>query len=156
MTRNWLLLGLLLWLGFYVQSLFGPQWVWLESIQKENTYRLVTGSFLALFLLSQWFLAILRMKSSHKLAKSNFLFHQKMGVLAPIFYFIHTVHLGFGYLFVLSTVYFTNLLVGLANPNQIGLKRAWYKKTWLPTHVALSVLTILIMLLHIGVILVFE
>ena len=130
-------------------------WGLLSLWQSTSTYKVVTGSILALFIASQWLLALCRWQSWNRLAKQTYAWHQRSGIVAPVLLFIHSSKLGFGYLLVLGGVYLANTILGLLSPQTFRWLRSW-QTPWMATHVALSILLVVLALYHAWTVFYFE
>ena len=108
---------------------------------------------LASFLAVQWILPFLRMLGKHKQVKRFYPLHKKVGVFAPLFFFIHSMQFGYAFMVVLSTVYFSNVILGIFSLDVIkdfvSVNRKRYGFWWMILHVALSFLTMGLMVVHI-------
>jgi hypothetical protein len=130
-------------------------WGGLSVWQNNGTYKLVSGSLLALFLASQWLLAVCRWQGWNRMAKSTYVWHQRSGILAPGLLFLHSTKLGFGYILVLACTYLANTLIGLLSPHTFPGLRRW-QTPWMATHVALSILLVVMTGYHAWTALYFE
>lgn len=149
--RRFALAGMVLLAAFFLQHLLGLSWGALSRWQAQESYQRWSGLGLALFMAYQWYFPILRFQSRLKESARQFQLHKRIGLLAPLVYFFHTTHLGYGFLFFLSGVFFANLALGSASPGWISqpeLKRR-YSFSWIIAHVLLSVLTLGLMLRHV-------
>lgn len=154
--KGYIVLGVLLVIAFLLQDWLQIKSEWLESIQSGETYIRWTGWLLAGYMLYQTFLPALRLfgYSKEKMTIQHYHFHKLAGVLAPLVFYIHSTKLGYAYLFVLSVVYFANVLMAYLNKDifEDEQRKQDYTFYWMPTHVSLSVLTITLVLYHIYVV----
>lgn len=135
--RSTSLVGGVLLACFLLQSAIAPDWGPLARWQADYTYRLVTGSLLGAFIAFQWLLAWARTEGRAATRRRIYSWHQIVGAATPVFFFVHSTTLGYGYLLLLSVVYFANNALGLANP---GLVRSAYPLAgaWVVAHITLS------------------
>ena len=133
------LLGLILWAIFLEQLWLQVEWPALRAWQSRFPYKIATGVALGAFLSFQWLLALCRVSGFVRAAKALHAWHQTMGALAPVFLFLHSTRLGFGYLVVLSGVYIANGIVGLVSPSAVPQNRS-VMSAWTVAHISLSVL----------------
>jgi hypothetical protein len=140
-------LGAILWILFLEQLGLDLDWPALRTWQSRFPNKIGTGVGLAVFLSFQWLLALCRIGRFLRFAKALYPWHQTVGALAPVFLFLHSTRLGFGYLVVLSTVYLANNLVGLANPSAFPRIKS-ILSVWTIVHIALSVLLVALAAYH--------
>lgn len=117
-----------------------------ETLQANPVFKAWSGIALFGYLLSQWWLFLLRVRNQ-KFA-SQIALHQRMGAVAPVLFYIHSTQLGYGYLLLLSSVYFSNLVVGATSPTTTRIKSMLYRRTWLLAHISLSVITVMLAAYH--------
>lgn len=149
--RGFALAGMVLLAAFLLQRLLGLSWGALSRWQAQEGYQRWSGLGLALFMAYQWYFPLLRFQSRLRESARQFQLHKRIGLLAPLVYFFHTTHVGYGFLFFLSGVFFANLALGIASPGWIShpdIKRR-YSFSWIIAHVLLSVLTLGLVLLHV-------
>ncbi|HMJ57005.1 MAG TPA: hypothetical protein VK540_33280 [Polyangiaceae bacterium] len=133
--------GLILWLLFLEQLGINARWETLQAWQGHTSYKIATGSALAVFICFQWLLAFCRVNGWGRAAKALYPLHQTIGALGPALLFLHSTRIGFGYLVVLCGVFLANNLLGLLNPSAFPRLRAVIS-TWAIAHVALSILLV--------------
>ena len=148
-NRNLFLVGALLCALFVLQDAFAVKWAWFESLQANEVYKRWSGLALMLYIAEQSFLSITRIRGHRRLAKTFYSVHNVLGIFAPVFYYIHSTEFGYGYLFVLSVVYYSNLMVGLLNQKFWQINLPNFNQVWMVAHVAFSVLTIILGAYHI-------
>lgn len=144
------ILGLVLLFAFFIQFFLKLEWSWLLQLQQEEMFKRWTGLFLALFIVFQWMLSLTR--SVKKLRKYNLNMqaaHKWLGAVSPLFFYIHSINLGYGYLLLLAYIFFSNALLGYINLDVIKNKGEVLFKGWMITHVALSLIISILMLFHI-------
>jgi hypothetical protein len=110
------------------------------KLQASPTYKLASGATLLAFILFQWTLALARSRRWLRTSKVLYTLHQVVGLLGPLFLYLHSARWGFGYLVWLAAALFTNHALGLVHAT--GRTPKWLSATWLVTHVALSVLVL--------------
>lgn len=142
-------LGAALLLAYLLQSLLGLHWPWLERMQEDNLYKQCSGLLLALYLLHQWTLSLLRAHGSQRAAWSSLNWHKLLGVLAPLVFYLHATEFGYGYLFLLGSVYFANAVVGLCNEETLAIRKLAFFNNWVVTHVSLSVMLVVLSGYHV-------
>jgi ferredoxin-NADP reductase len=149
--RLFTLAGVALLAAFFLQHLLGLSWGPLSRWQELEGYQRWSGLGLALFMAYQWSFPVLRFQGPWKGRARQLKLHKRIGLLAPLVYFVHTSHVGYGFLSFLSSVFFANIALGAANPgwlSQPDMKRR-YGYSWVIAHILLSVLTLSLMLLHV-------
>ena len=154
-TRGPIYLGMLLFacylLQYAVPSLRPNM---LVAYQQQETYKIITGSALALLVGYQWYLSKHRFSDSFNFSHDMVFLrrHKWLGALMPLCFFIHSASPGYGYQLGFSAIFFLNFLLGLLNPMdmKIGLEKRY--SAWLMIHVAMSVSVTLLVLYHIGVV----
>lgn len=154
--KRYLYVGVLLLLAFWVQYIFELQWEWLETMQNDETLKQCSGFALASFVAHQWYLSRLRMRGCMKTAKSHYSKHKRAGVLASLLFYLHSTQLGYAYLFLLSMVYFANVVVGFCNQETLGIKKRWFYTSWIITHVSLSVVLVVLIGFHVIIAFIYE
>ena len=76
------------------------------------------------------------------------LLHQRSGAFAPILFYLHSAQAGYGYLAVLSWIFFANIIVGVASPLGIKIRSKTYTASWVILHVLLAALTVILAVFH--------
>jgi methionine sulfoxide reductase heme-binding subunit len=149
------LAGIALVALFWVQAGLGLSWPTLAHWQTLENFKMVTGAVLLLFVASQWLLTLARLQNWSGALKLAYTWHQRLGVLAPLLLFAHTIRLGFGYQLILSSVFLGTCLLGLVSPRAFpGLRRL--STPWLILHIAFSVTTVALIAYHVWIALAFE
>lgn len=82
-------------------------------------------------------------------ARRHYKLHKWPGACAPLFFYVHSTQRGYAYLSVLSTAYFANVGLGLCNQEVVQIRKKWFAQSWMVTHVAASVLIVVLMVYHI-------
>lgn len=149
--------GITLLVLYVLQDIFNWRWEWLYNLQLNESYKRWSGVFLMTFILFQWLLTLTRIiprfkKISFQLTS----YHKKIGALSPLFFYVHAMEFGYRYLFMLSIIFFTNMLLGIVNLDIIKSHKNWVFQSWMILHVALSVIITAIMFFHIGVVFYYE
>ena len=98
--------------AFIGQDVFALKWAWLGALQQQEGYKQLTGFVLLLYLAEQWCLSILRTRGKTRISRRFVIIYKYLGVLAPVFFYIHSTQLGRAYLFLLSLVYLGNAARG--------------------------------------------
>lgn len=145
------IIGLVLFCSYILQDLLGFKIASLEKLQSQEMYKRWSGLAIALFITFQWFLTFTRItpklkKHSVKLTE----IHKWIGAFSPILFYLHATSYGYGYLALLSYVFFANMLLGTINLDLIKSQKEWIFKGWMIAHVSLSMLITAILFLHIG------
>lgn len=153
-SKTYFYLGLFLFAAFFIQDLLQLKIQWLETLQMNESYKVYSGLGLILYILMQFVLPYNKSCETPHTAANSYNRHKLRGVFMPLVFFIHSTHIGVAYLFLLSFVFFTNILVGLFNHELISnpVKRICYFKYWLPLHIILSVLLVTLIGFHIFVV----
>ena len=120
----------------------------LAALQQLDVYRITTGSLLIAFIGYQWYLPYLRLtgKPAHNATRR----HSFLGVLAPIFLYLHSVSLGYAYTIALSTLFVLNTMIGAVDKTWIKNpeRRQRFRQIWLFAHVPVSCLVTVMALIH--------
>jgi hypothetical protein len=136
-----------MWLLFLAQLDLGFEWRPLSDWQRQTWYKVASGSLLAGFVCFQWLLALLRVNRWARAARALYSWHRTAGAFSPVLLFLHSTRLGFGYLFVLSTVYVANNALGLVSPSAFPRLKTLVP-FWMIAHIALSVLLAALVVYH--------
>lgn len=147
------LIGLILLALFFVQFFLNLEWNWLFQLQQEEMYKRWSGLFLALFIVFQWLLTLTRVVKKwrvHNLKMQNL--HKWLGALSPLFFYVHSMDLGYGYLLLLSYVFLTNALLGYINLDVVKNNSELLFKGWMIVHVALSLIVTFLLFFHISMV----
>jgi methionine sulfoxide reductase heme-binding subunit len=147
----WLTWGLLL--AYLLQDWFNWHWQWLAKLQQNDLYLIITGLLLAVMLSAQWMLALARTLGKMQDAKQLYSLHIYTGFLTPIFLYIHSVSLGFGYLWVFSSIVISNIILGLLNKDFVRYKSKILSQLWMLLHVCFAVLIIVLLYFHAAIVL---
>lgn len=142
-------LGVSLLLAFLAQNLFHLKWPWLVTMQMDETYKQLSGLVLVGFIGYQWYLSVLRAKGLSEKAVRQYEIHRWAGALAPLFFYLHSHQIGYAYLFLLSTIYFGNVALGLLNPLILQINNNHLFNGWMVTHVGLAVFLVTLASYHI-------
>jgi sulfoxide reductase heme-binding subunit YedZ len=142
-------LGILLLLAFWVQDAFELRWNWLMEMQNNETFKQYTGLMLVMYIGHQWYLSLLRTQGQMQAARSHYQRHKQAGVWATLLFYFHSIQFGYAYLFLLSMVYFANVVLGLFNQETVGIRKKWFYNCWIVGHVSLSVLLVILISYHI-------
>jgi len=144
------ILGLVLLLLFFLQFFLKLQWNWLFELQQQEMYKRWSGLGLAIFITFQWLLTLTRIiKRFRKYAIKMNLIHKWLGAISPLLFYIHSMGLGYGYLLLLSYIFFSNTLLGYLNLDVIKNNSDLLFKGWMIAHVAFSIIITILMFFHI-------
>lgn len=147
------IIGLLLLSLFVIQFVLKLEWHWLLSLQQEEIYKRWSGLVLASLITLQWLLTLTRVvKKLRKHALKMTSIHKWLGAVSPLVFYVHSMSMGYGYLLLLSYLFFSNALLGFINLDVIKNKSDWIFKSWMIIHVAFSIIITVLMFLHIGVV----
>lgn len=151
--KNPTVLGLILLCLYLLQYIFNWHWVWLQNLQLDQMYKRWSGLALALLIVFQWVLTFSRIiKKMRKHAVKMALIHKWIGALSPLFFYFHSIELGYGYLLLLSYIFFSNTLIGYFNLDVIKNNSELLFKGWMITHVALSLVITIMMVFHVSMV----
>jgi hypothetical protein len=132
------LLGLGLFLFYFIQVLMPWKSQLLIEIQSGENYRLWTGGLLFAVILSQWILTYARfvLKKEGDSMKFYVRLHKLVGIYSPVIFFVHSADPGYGLLLFLTAVFFLNHLIGVA----YGKSPFWVRlfPVWIILHVFLA------------------
>lgn len=149
--KGYFYLGLAMLAAFFAQSLLGIRWEWLESLQANLVYKVASGTFVLLFIGAQFFLSAARSSGKFGLVARYFRLHKVQGAFGPLIFYLHSTQLaGYGYLLLLTILFFANLLWALFNQEVAAKSHAkrWYSYYWLAAHVTISVLLVPLAIYH--------
>ncbi|WP_406683494.1 hypothetical protein N1F78_12500 [Seonamhaeicola sp. MEBiC1930] len=144
------ILGLLLFVAFSIQFFLKLEWTWLYELQQQEMYKRWSGLFLALVIGFQWVLSLVRTNRRlrvHNLVMQNI--HKWIGALCPLIFYIHSMGMGYGYLLLLSYIFFVNTILGYINLDVIKNNSDVLFKGWMISHVAISLIITILMLFHV-------
>lgn len=145
------IIGLILLIVYLIQYVLKIEWPWLLELQEEQLYKRWSGLVLAIFIVFQWVLTFARVvKRGRKYNMKMQRFHKWLGAVSPLFFYFHSMALGYGYLLLLSYIFLFNALLGYINLDVIKSKNDLIFKGWMMAHVALSIMITIIMVFHIG------
>ncbi|GAA3590763.1 hypothetical protein Q4Q39_15550 [Flavivirga amylovorans] len=147
------LIGLIFLSAFFLQFFLKLEWNGLLELQQQEMYKRWSGLVLALFIVFQWILTLTRIiKRLRKYAMSMQTIHKWLGAISPLVFYIHSMSLGYGYLLLLSYVFFSNTLLGYFNLDVIKNNSDLLFKGWMIVHVALSIIVTIMMVFHITIV----
>jgi len=146
-------IGLLLLFLYFIQYFLKLEWSWLLNLQQDQMFRRWSGLALALFIAFQWVLTFTRVipKWRKHSIKMNTI-HKWIGALSPIIFYVHGMQLGYGYLLVLTIIFFTNSLLGYINLDLIKSTSNLLFKGWMILHVSFSMIITILMFFHIAMV----
>lgn len=154
---SFLIIGLSLFAVFVIQEVFELRWVMLEELQEDQMYRRWSGLALSTIILFQWTLSVVRVVP--KWEELSFTFkniHNWLGAFTPLLFYVHSMHLGFAYLFVLSITFFGNFILGMFNLDLLKSKSQIVFQGWMILHVAFSFFISLVTVYHVWVVFYYE
>ena len=143
---RWRLAGIVLLAGYLAQYTLGLRWQWLYRLQSVDEFKYATGICLMVYIGWQWYLFLARLNRS-RLWRILTL-HERSGVFAPALFYIHSMQIGYGYLAVLGWIFLTGVLIGLASPLGLNVRRRYYTAGWMALHVAVAVVTLILGAYH--------
>lgn len=146
---NYVTVGYFLLSVYLLQEFADIRWEYLDQLQKDEMYKRWSGLVLAIFMLFQWSLTLVKTIPAWTDHIERFTsIHKWMGALSPIIFYVHAMRFGYAYLLFFSFCFFANLVLGLLNIEQLKTKANWYYQGWMIAHVALSLLITLFMFYH--------
>ncbi|MFY0650858.1 MAG: hypothetical protein JXQ96_02435 [Cyclobacteriaceae bacterium] len=152
-----LVTGGTLFILFILQDLLGWKWDYLYELQNDQIYRRWSGLVLSLIILFQWTLSLIRSKPKwEELTLRFYNIHNWVGAFTPLLFYIHSMQLGFAYLFVLSITFFGNFLMGLINLDVIKSKSQIVFQGWMILHVACSFFITFLTIYHVWIVFYYE
>ncbi len=137
------------WLTRY--TLRQNRWEWLEGLQANLAYKVATGTLILCFIGAQFFLSAARSSGKFGSVARQFRLHKVQGAFGPLVFYLHSTQIAdYGYLLLLSGLFFANLIWGLFNQEVTAKPRAkrWFSYYWLAAHVTISVLILPLALYH--------
>lgn len=147
------ILGLVLLFLFFVQFFFKLEFVKLYELQQDEMYKRWSGLVLALLITFQWVLSVTRVvKKLRKYSIKTTVIHKWLGALSPLFFYVHSIGLGYGYLTLLTYLFFANAFIGYVNLDVIKNNSDLLFKGWMILHVSFSIIITVLMFFHIGVV----
>ena len=151
-------IGVFLFILYIVQYFLPVKWEWLYNLQEHNQlYKRWSGLAIFLLIIFQWVLTLSRIwKRFWKYSNQLNTVHKWIGAFSPILFYIHVMEFGYGYLALLSYLFFANMLLGVVNLDIIKSKKEWVFQSWMITHVAFSVIITFVSVFHIGVVFYYE
>ena len=147
------LLGLILLILYFLQYFLKIEWNWLLNLQQGQMFRRWSGLALAILIAFQWVLTFTRVipKLRKYSVKMNTI-HKWIGAISPIVFYIHSINLGYGYLLLLTYIFFANALMGYINLDVIKSTNETLFKGWMIFHVAFSMIITIVMFFHIAMV----
>lgn len=147
------LIGLVLLTAFFLQFFLTLQWNWLYELQQDEMYKRWSGLGLTLFIAFQWVLTLTRVvKKWRTKAMTMLTIHKWLGAISPLLFYIHSMAMGYGYLLLLSYIFFSNTLLGYFNLDIIKNNSDTLFKGWMIAHVALSIIISIMLVFHVAVV----
>ncbi len=147
------ILGMVFLLVYFLQFFLKVKWDWLEELQHDELYKRWSGLGIAIFILFQWLLTLTRViPRLRKHAVKMTVIHKWIGALSPVLFYVHSTGFGYGYLALLSYIFFANTLLGYVNLDVIKNNGELLFKGWMILHVAFSLIITILMFFHVGVV----
>ena len=143
--RTIVTLGCVLFVAYILLAVL-VEWTWLVQLQRDDTFKVITGLGLAVYLHQQWSMIGHRDVRRHKLG----------GALAPLVLYVHASRFGYGYLVLLALIYLGSMASGLLHGPVVQLKARWLFTTWFVVHIATSVVLVLLGGYHVVIALAYE
>lgn len=149
-NRNYVYFGCLLFAVFLLQDGFNLKIAMLEQWQLDEDYKRWSGFFMLSFFIFQWIYPLKQIFGDIERLFVWQKIHKYSGVAAPVILYIHSSSLGYAYLFVLSAAYLANNALALCNRDVFyeQFKNKWVYKSWLSSHIILSIFVSLLMWYH--------
>lgn len=137
---------------YWLQSLAGWSWPWLEMRQDIPRFKLITGLGLFLFIFFQNALFMARSRVAWKNHhKKIYRLHAQSSVLSIPLLYLHTTKMGYQYTLLFSLAFSLNVLIGSLSPQPFNIRNKQYKFYWMVSHVTLSTFISLFIFFHIFV-----
>ena len=143
---HWRLLAALLLLAYIIQDAAGLRWEWFAQLQTIDLYKYISGACLLIYIAWQWHIFLARQRGVK--IQGLLALHQRSGAFAPILFYLHSAQVGYGYLAVLSWIFFANIIVGVASPLGLKIRSKTYTASWVILHVLLAALTFILAVFH--------
>jgi len=123
----------------------------LMPLQQNEVYKQITGLLLFGFISYQWYFAFSR-RSKYSSVKKKLFTHKSIGLLMPLFLFIHTVQYGFAYQTLIWGFFIAHCTVGFLNPDFLRIKRPALRSYWFILHISLSIMVSGLLFYHLYVV----
>ena len=147
-------IGLILFLLYLIQYVLQIDFGYLLNFQTDSTYRHWSGLLLFLTLICQWLLPIFR--SIYNLTGAGLTnlvsFHNWLGILSPLVFFLHSARPDYGLLLVLSVLFFLNFLFGIFMNSHFLEKCFEYQNLVIAGHILLSAVILAFSSLHVWIV----
>jgi len=150
--------SILLFVLYIAQYFLPVKWQWLYELQEYNQmYKRWSGLVVFILIAFQWVLTVARVVNRFKkYAFKLTSVHKWIGAFSPILFYVHVMEFGYGYLALLSYLFFANMILGTVNLDIIKSKKNWVFQSWMITHVTFSIIITFIAVFHIGVVFYYE
>ncbi|MEM1009803.1 MAG: hypothetical protein AAGJ35_12455, partial [Myxococcota bacterium] len=150
-------IGATLFALFVLQDVLELRWTALQEWQAGQLYRRWSGLGLFTVILFQWTLSLVRVVPRWEEKSIVFhAIHNWLGAFSPLLFYVHSMQLGFAYLFLLSITFFGNFLLGMFNLDVLKSKSMLVYQGWMILHVAFSFFISFVTLYHIWVVFYYE
>ncbi|WP_109831020.1 hypothetical protein [Reichenbachiella versicolor] len=154
---KFLIIGFVLFAAYVLQEVLDLRWLMLHELQEDQMYRRWSGLGLSIVILFQWLLSLVRVVP--KWEELSYIFkniHNWLGAFTPLLFYIHSMELGYAYLFLLSITFFGNFLLGLVNLDLLQSTSQLVFKGWMILHVAFSFFVTFVTVYHVWVVFYYE
>ncbi len=135
---------------YVVQGIAHLEWPLLVQLQRGDVYKVVSGSVLGIYLLHQSFMAKRRVFDPIGVL----VWHKLTGAAGPLLLYAHASRFGYGYLFVLTSLFIGT--VGFALLHRVVLRARWLFTTWFVVHVATASSLVVLGCYHVVIALAYE
>jgi hypothetical protein len=148
--------GLALLVLLVVQLAGGLRWSWLAELQANDLYKQLSGFALCAFIACQWRLSLARAggraQGNSRLANT----HKRVGLAAPVLFFLHSQSLGYAYQVALSLTYLALFVSGVFHREALGIPNPGYRTAWIAAHVSLATALPILLGYHVYITYMFE
>lgn len=146
-------IGLLLLILYFLQYFLNLEWNWLLELQQDQMFRRWSGLAVAILIAFQWILTFTRViprLRKHSMKMNTI--HKWLGAISPLLFYVHSINLGYGYLLLLTYIFFANALLGYINLDVIKSTNETLFKGWMISHVTFSMIITILMFFHIAMV----
>lgn len=150
--RAILVIGTLLLAAYLAQARLELEWAWLAHQQANETYKVISGLVLGLYVYFQWSVG---MRRQFDPARAVFR-HKLGGALAPLVLYFHASRFAYGYLFLLGMLYLGMVFLGLLHRPIVRAHVSWLFTWWFVIHVATALILIVLGGYHVVIALAYE
>jgi methionine sulfoxide reductase heme-binding subunit len=154
--KAYMITGYVLLAAFIIQELADLRWPFLQDLQQVQYYRKWSGFGLILVIAFQWILTFVRAGSNNSIPRTLTQIHKWLGAFSPLLFYIHSMKLGYAYLFLLSITFFSNTVLGYTNLELIRNQPRWVYQGWMIAHVGFSLFISVLALYHVWIVFWYE